>query len=356
MTDRSSESSSEKSSFRHIRCLPSNLELGRNYIGAKIQGSFQVLPAASAAQVYAIPCGPHGYPQQPVPDWLELHGPHPTPTNGLVWGWTIHTETAGTRFASLAIECDTGRSSCQISLELQDGEPAHGDIVLCDSPFSCDTTSAELAALMRVVGVLDFRVHCVNRLSDITNMLPQGIVLHGGGLIRLSQDDRDLLDHLVRKGTNLIVFADEFFRGTTSASNMLLTSYDMEFLRDGTDDFHIAQEVKIRRLTDWRQKYTEVLCTERDIITDPLTSGVRRLHWFRPCPLRIKGPGASPLVRFPSSSDEFLAAISRPKGNVVAVGKSLISSFASDGWPYDNDRLLANLMAGGDAETLISAK
>jgi hypothetical protein len=239
---------------------------------------------------------------------------------------------------------------------LQDGEPSHGDIVLCDSPFSCDTTSAELAALLRVVGVLDFRVHCVDKLSDIANMLPRGIVLHGGGLIQLSQDDRNLLDDLVRKGTNLIVFADEFFRGTTSASNILLASYDMEFLRDGTDDPDITQEVKIRRLTDWQQKYTEALCTERDIITDPLTSGVRRLKWFRPCPLRIRGPGASPLVRFPSSSDEILAAISRPKGNVVAVGKSLISSFASEGWPYDNDRLLANLMAGGDVETLITVK
>jgi hypothetical protein len=35
---------------------------------------------------------------------------------------------------------------------------------------------------------------------------------------------------------------------------------------------------------------------------------------------------------------------------VVAVGTSLWSSLWAVGWPYDNDRLLANLLVGGDAE------
>jgi hypothetical protein len=38
---------------------------------------------------------------------------------------------------------------------------------------------------------------------------------------------------------------------------------------------------------------------------------------------------------------------------VVAVGKSLWGGLAAVGWPYDNDRFLANLLVGGDAEMAI---
>jgi hypothetical protein len=34
----------------------------------------------------------------------------------------------------------------------------------------------------------------------------------------------------------------------------------------------------------------------------------------------------------------------------VAVGKSLWGGLAGVGWPYDNDRLFANLLVGGDAD------
>ena len=352
----SAESRSEERRPRRLQLQPDILALGRNYVGAKIRGSFQVLPANSAEPICCRSCGPDACTRQPVPDWLELDGPYATPQEGLAWQWAIRTEKAGERLASLAIDCDTGTSGCQISLVLQDGEPSLGDIVFCQSPFSCWATGAEISALVRVLTGFDCRVHYVDGVKDIGGTRPRGIVLHGGGLLRAGPDERDMLDQLVREGTNLVVFADEFYRGTTTAGNALLSSCDMEFLSDGTDDPAMTREEKIRRISDWQQKYTDARCLEQDIFTDALTSGVRRLHWFRPCPLLLKGSGSSPLVKHPSEPEKFLAAVSRRRGAVVAVGTSLVSSLARVGWPYDNDRLLANLLVGGDAEALMTIK
>ena len=38
----------------------------------------------------------------------------------------------------------------------------------------------------------------------------------------------------------------------------------------------------------------------------------------------------------------------------MAVGNSLWSALSGVGWPYDNDRFLANILVGGDAEAAIA--
>ena len=83
---------------------------------------------------------------------------------------------------------------------------------------------------------------------------------------------------------------------------------------------------------------------------DPLTRGVRRLYWFRPCPVVCSGGTAAPLVRNPADGSECFAAVAGAGGHVVAVGHSLWGGLAGIGWPYDNDRLFANLLVGGDAD------
>lgn len=60
---------------------------------------------------------------------------------------------------------------------------------------------------------------------------------------------------------------------------------------------------------------------------------------------------ARPLIKNPADHTECFVAVAKPNGYVVALGKSLWSDLSSVGWPYDNDRLLANLLLGGDAES-----
>ena len=63
---------------------------------------------------------------------------------------------------------------------------------------------------------------------------------------------------------------------------------------------------------------------------------------------------ARPLVRNPAYPEECFAAVASPGGYVVAVGKSLWSGLSGVGWPYDNDRFLANILVGGNAEAAIA--
>lgn len=339
---------------RYIQCRPALLKLGRNYVGARISGSLHVFPAKSLKRISSRFCGPDACKPGPLPDWLELDGPYKTIHSGLAWAFIVKTDEPGQRFVTVGIDCNTGTSSCQISLTLKEGEPDLGDVVLCCSPFHGQSTYTEFEPLLRVLSGLDFRIHCVRAVGDVRDLQPRTLVLHGEGLIEASEEDRKLLASLVRKGMNLIVLADEFFHGTTSAANKLLAEFDMQLLRDGTDEPGITREERLRRIRDWQSRYTEAVCTRGDIVMDPLTEGVRRLHWFRPCPVILTGPGSSPLVRYPCEGDRCLAAVSQPNGRVVAVGKSLLCSLGAVGWPYDNDRFLANLLVGGDAEGVVS--
>ena len=161
-----------------------------------------------------------------------------------------------------------------------------------------------------------------------------------------------MLKQLVAEGAKLVVFADEFFRGTTAAANRVLAPFGLEFKRDHSDEPGLSHEERIQRISDWQSRYelTPFDARAGDIRAHPLTRGVEQLHWFRPCPIVCTGAHSSPLVRNPADPAECFAAVSEAAGFVVAVGNSLWMSLASVGWPYDNDRFFANLLVGGDAE------
>jgi hypothetical protein len=60
---------------------------------------------------------------------------------------------------------------------------------------------------------------------------------------------------------------------------------------------------------------------------------------------------AVPLVTDPTDPQKCFVAAAKPNGYVVCVGTSLYGSLSSVGLKIkNNDRLLANLLAGGDAE------
>jgi len=338
--------------LNRVHTQPDRINFGSNYTGAKVWGSFQVIPATSCENVRSMMCGPESCNANPLPDWLELQEPFPTGQKGLAWRFRVNTDTPGNFLAPFAAECDTGMGRCQIGVELRDGQPALGDAIFCDSPFHCYASGDNLEPVTRVLSALDFRHHYVDRLADVSAIRPRTVLLHCTGLCSARSDDVELLLSWVENGTNIVVLADEFYRGTTAAANRILEHFDMKMLQDGTDDPNATREEKIRRLMDWQERYTELISEETDITAHPLTEGIGRLHWFRPCPVVCTGPKSQPLVLNPNDRNECFAAVSQPKGYVVAVGRSLLVSLAGDGWPYDNDRFLANLLVGGDAESV----
>ena len=118
------------------------------------------------------------------------------------------------------------------------------------------------------------------------------------------------------------------------------------------------REEKVQRILDWQARYEQapIDAGAEHIAEHPLTQGVKRMHWFRPCPVVCGNATGQPLVRNPADPEECFAAAASPGGYVVAVGKSLWSGLSGVGWPYDNDRFLANILVGGDAEAAIAER
>jgi hypothetical protein len=288
-----------------------------------------------------------------VPDWLELDGPTKTHL-GLLWRFAARTDRPGPLLTSLAFECDAGVGTCQINLTVCDGQPALGDLVLCDTPFDCHTSHAELQTLARTLGALPLRVHCLDNPSDVGPLRPRTLVLHQAGLLRGSPEDVAAVERLAENGTTVVVLADEFYRGTTSGANRFLAAFGLRMKQNGTEEPGIDREERGRRVTAWQERYDRAPFDSgpEEITSHRLTAGVRRLHWFRPCPVECISQATRPLVRSAAHDGEAFAAVSEAKGCVVAVGMSLWHSLSSVGWPYDNDRLLANLLVGGDAEAV----
>jgi hypothetical protein len=291
-----------------------------------------------------------------VPDWIELKGPWKTGQQGLGWNFVVRTDKPGRYHTSVAFECDTGVGRCQISLEVREGRPRLGDLVLCDSPFDCTTSPESLRPLVRILGALPLRTHCLNSLDEIGELQPRTIVLHGGGLLSCKPNDLEMLQRLAVAGTNILVLADEFLVGTAAAANRTLAPFGLRMKQAGTDEPGLTQEERRRRRRDWNDRYdwAPFHAGQEHIAAHPLTQGVKRLHWFRPCPVVCGNQTARPLVRNPRDVEENFAAVAHPGGHVVAVGKSLWSGLSGVGWPYDNDRLFANLLVGGDAEAAIA--
>jgi hypothetical protein len=291
-----------------------------------------------------------------VPDWIELKGPKKTGQQGLAWTFEIRTNKPGTYLTSVAFECDAGVGHFQVSLEIREAQARLGDLVLCDSPFDCQTEHETLSPLVRILGALPLRIHCLNSLTELGDRRPRTVVLHRSGLLWSKADEVDLLQRLAAVGVNILVLADEFYRGTTSAANRVLAPFGLRMKQDGTEDSGLTREEQVRRMLHWQARYERIPfdAGSAHIAEHPLTQGVKRLHWFRPCPVADTNGTNRPLVRNPVDPDECFAAVASPGGYVVAVGMSLWSALSGVGWPYDNDRFLANLLVGDDAEAVIA--
>ena len=288
-----------------------------------------------------------------MPDWIELKGPTKTGQNGLAWTFTVRTDRPGNYFTSIAFECDSGVGYCQVTLEVVEGTPALGELVLCDSPFDCHTTFESLASLVRILGALPMRLHCLEHLGEMGELRPRTIVLHQSGLFRCDAADVERLRGLATAGTNVVVLADEFYRGTTGAANRVLTPFGLRMKQDGREEPGLTREQKGERIIAWQDRYERVpfVSGPEHLTPHPLTAGVRRLHWFRPCPVVCES--GRPLVGNPADPGECFAAVAEPGGYVVALGKSLWSGLSAVGWPFDNDRFLANALVGGDSEAAL---
>jgi hypothetical protein len=328
--------------MKQLTAQPFRVDFGANYRGSHLAGSFQVLGANKFKSLKCFSESPNlqELADDSVPPWIKLGEPVPT-AQGIGWSFQVDTASVGFRSASLTLGFDNGTSTVNIRAAIRAGKPQLGDLVICDSPFDCYTDWRDARTLTRVLKGLDFRMHYLDAFARRSPHRPKTILLHGKGLIDSAQDHLSTLIKLVDSGTNLIVLADKFFQGTADAANVIGERYGMR-LRTGEGGGFSSIEQMERAANR---------CSNRaQVRRHPVTKGVRRLSWYRPWPIDCVSKRAIPLVTDSEDPKACYVAAAKPKDYVVLVGTSLWSSMTSVGWPFDNDRLFANLLIGGDAD------
>jgi len=337
-----------------LRVQPGELCLGSNYVGAKIEGTIGVFGAPSSLAVSSLECATGGACSiKPLPNWIELQGPTKAPAL-LTWKFRIHTDKPGPLFATLVFHGDEAIGDCQVSLIIKRDKPLQGDVILCGSPLSHYTHHESLRSLIRILTSLPLRIHFIDSLRTFNWQETKVVILHQSGLLQCRPTDLEAIQSLVKAGTNLVILADEFFRGTTNAANLVLAPFGLQMMQDGSEAVGIAVHERNRRILEWQSRYEVAHSGMTEICPHRLTKGLKRIYWFRPCPVACTGAGSMPLIKNSANGSEYFAAVSESNGCVIAVGTSLWSSLSSLGWPYDNDRFLANLLVGGDAESMLS--
>jgi hypothetical protein len=339
-----------KAETKRLMTSPHVLTLGSIYAGSGIRGSF-LIPSAKACQGYYDLDT-----KRPVPNWLTLKGPIKT-DQGLVWNYAIRAHKLGHRVASLRFKCDNGIAHWPLLMDVVAGPAPLGDVAFWPSPLQYLVPYSCMKSLLRICGALPVAIHCVDSLTHIRGLALRTLVLHDSALAKVTAKEINAVLGLVGTGTNVIVLADEFFQGTVRAANQILTPFGLAMNQNSVKPQHFREANAGPRDRDGerRANLTEVVSAERDVCTHRLTRGVKRVLWCEPCPINCRVGHGIPLVRNPLHRDECFAAISagaaKEKGSVIAIGTSLWSSLSSVGWPYDNDRFLANILLGDDVES-----
>lgn len=335
---------------------PAMINFGRVVVGSTLAGSFQVLGARSCT---AVECHweESGRPlamEPSMPAWLHVTGPWETGQEGLGWRFRLDASVPHYRSASLRLICDAGTATVELAADIRDATPALGDLAICDEPFDCTTDLGSVMSLARLFEGLDVRTHHLGSLSALgagtVPAVPHTLLLHGSGLKDAAKRHLATVHALPDAGTNVVILANKFFHGTTDAANRILEPWGIAFVKGTEQGARSAEELPRRNLK---------LCGMSHTQPHPLTAGVRRTRWYRSWPIacrpaggRVAAPAAAvPLIIDPSDPKRCLVAAAKPNGYAVAVGEALHGSLSANGWPYDNDRLLANLLAGGDAES-----
>ncbi|HEY8751837.1 MAG TPA: hypothetical protein VIM11_27900 [Tepidisphaeraceae bacterium] len=328
--------------MKHLNSQPGLIDFGITYKGAVLGGSFQII---GARKFKSMKCFSEFRREKTVvsdspPKWLKLIDEGWTWQEGLAYSFQVDTSSIGFRGTSMTLKFDTGTSHVSIRADVRSGKPGLGDLVICNEPFYYFADLASGLALTRFMKGLDFRTHHLAEIPRRFGRQPRTILLYGSGLIHSVKNNLSALTRTLEAGTNLIVLAGASFGGTVDAANMIGDRYGMTFATGREPGYASMDEMVASN-----ESYSDAAQIRRH----PLTKGVERLHWFRPWPVECASKKVTQLAHDSNDPRKCYAAVAKPKGYLVMVGQSFWTSMAGVGWPFNNDRFMANLLVGGDA-------
>jgi hypothetical protein len=307
--------------------MPDRVPLGTVRAGAIVEASARVFvramdPAGIRATVRA--------PRFVKIDDVSVGGPQGGTSRGTVFCdvfFSVRTEQTGDRAGAISVMLAGERGEVPVVVTIAPQDPALPRVLVVETPFDRLSTDQgdSFEPLLDVVRSARADVSYARRLpedlSGFDVLLLAGSELHG-------IDDRQvaLVKRFIAGGGRLILAANYFFRGTVPKANAILEGHGI-VIEDAEPD----REVDAEKLA-----------------ADPLTEGVKKLSFFRPSPMAITDPArARLLVGGPRSAWKGYIAVSRDKGEVIALGQSLWWDWiARGGGGADNARLIRNLLEG----------
>jgi hypothetical protein len=316
---------------------PNFLNFGSVRVGATVEGSVRVFRDAPDANGLAIKIDPPAFVRvEDIKIGSQDYGGNRRGYCDL--SLSLDTERAGSCSGDLRLEFGRQRVAIPVSATVRPQMPLLTRLLVVQTPFTKFSTSDAtiFAAWLDLIGEGHFDVHYLTSQHGLPvirkiDLAKIDVVLIGTeGLFGAQESDIKLLKQFTEGGGRTVVAANYFFRGTVAKANELLVPYGLRMADTESRD---------RREFDLRVA---------DIVDDPLTEGVKKLHFQRPSPVAVTDTQKGKiLVRTPDHPDEgFVAAAQAGQGQVVALGQSLwwqwIAKDHAKG--SDNAALLGNLL------------
>jgi hypothetical protein len=203
-------------------------------------------------------------------------------------------------------------------------------VLICETPYECYSTGngRDFEPLGKLLTSLAEKAVSVDFYRELPSSFSgYSVVLVGGAsLARLSPAQVSKLGKFVSGGGRLILTPDAFLSTTAPKANELLRRYGLEII---DKDFGLG-------------------ITNTTVTADSLTTGVRRLDFWRPAPIKVSDSSqARLLVQSEDGGSGFVAVSRSPnRGEVIALTQSLWWNWIrQDPTRADNSLLLENLLS-----------
>ncbi len=293
---------------------PNFLDFGSVRVGATAEGSVRIFRDGEDSSGLAIKIAPPAFVRvEDIKIGSQNYGGN---IKGYCDLWlSIDTKRAGDYSGALDVEIGRQRVAVPVSVTVRPQMPRLTRLLVVETPFSRFSTSdaAVFKPWLDLVSEAHFDVHYLDarRGSPVLERIDLDrfdVVLLGmDGLVGLLDSDVKLLRGFMERGGRTIVAANAFFRGTVGKANELLVPYGLR-MRD----------------TEPRDQH-EFRLGAAEITRDPLTEGVKTLHFHRPSPIAVTDPRqGTVLAAVPGEPTEGFVAVARAgRGEVVALGESL---------------------------------
>ncbi len=310
---------------------PDRLDFGRVHVGARVEGSVQIVldpKEAEAKEAQVVP-----------PAFVRVTrvnvGTRKSGANTKGYCIIVVSIDTGRAFeGSGAIQVTVGgrRIEVPVAASIRPRDAGRPRVLVAETPFhrssTADGTLFDPWRKLVVSAGLDVDYVEISRGSVLggIDLATFDVVLLGGlGVIGLRDADVTELKRFAERGGRVIVTANAFFVGTVPKANELLEPYGL-------------------RMEDKESRVQNQFDIGPESITPcPFTEGVKALYFHRPSPTKVLNEDRTfVLVESPAGLDGCLLAYARAgEGEVLGLGESLWWSWIAKA---DNAVLFGNLL------------